>query len=62
MKIQVRSNQPRSRSFLPLVCAGLLALAAAGALAGCAHFQAWGQGGSNQHTTAGGAFNIPFGK
>jgi len=43
-------------------CAGLLVLAAAVALAGCANFQAWGQKTSGSPATMGGAFNIPFGK
>jgi len=55
MKIQ-------NQKFLTFVCASLLALVAGIALAGCAHFQAWGQKTSGSPATMGGAFNIPLGK
>jgi hypothetical protein len=52
----------RARPLLAPACAGLLALGAAVALAGCANFQAWGQKTSGSPATMGGAFNIPLGK
>jgi len=44
------------------VCAGLLALAAAVAMSGCANFHMWGQKSSGSPGSMGGAFNIPLGK
>jgi len=65
LKIHMQPMQPKqscSRLNLPLVFAALLVLAAGFALAGCAHFQAWGQGGTSVRPVGGGAFNIPLGK
>jgi len=54
----------KHRSHSPLVRASilLLALAVGFALAGCAHFQAWGQKSSGQPGVMGGTFNFPIGK